>query len=208
MQARVIGMSALLTTTMPVMKEVVDLLKKENLCGRIKTIIGGAPVSQRLRRRDRRRRLRLRLRPGGRAASSTWPRLFHEGKPHGQDRPPATCCWPTAPSARCSWSAAWPRGRLRKASTCPSPQLLEEIAGLYLEAGAEIIQTNTFGASPLKLAHYGLADKAAAINEGAVAAVRRAVGERAWVAASCGPSGRILKPYGDTEAEQVYESFP
>jgi 5-methyltetrahydrofolate--homocysteine methyltransferase len=44
--ARVIGMSALLTTTMPVMKEVVDLLKKENLAGRIKTIIGGAPVSQ------------------------------------------------------------------------------------------------------------------------------------------------------------------
>lgn len=44
--ARVIGMSALLTTTMPVMKEVVALLKKENLNGRIKTIIGGAPVSQ------------------------------------------------------------------------------------------------------------------------------------------------------------------
>jgi 5-methyltetrahydrofolate--homocysteine methyltransferase len=44
--AQVIGMSALLTTTMPVMKEVVDLLKKENLDGRIKTIIGGAPVSQ------------------------------------------------------------------------------------------------------------------------------------------------------------------
>jgi 5-methyltetrahydrofolate--homocysteine methyltransferase len=43
--ARAIGMSALLTTTMPVMKEVVDLLKKENLGGRIKTIIGGAPVS-------------------------------------------------------------------------------------------------------------------------------------------------------------------
>ncbi len=44
-EARVIGMSALLTTTMPVMKEVVDLLKKENLFGRVKTIIGGAPVS-------------------------------------------------------------------------------------------------------------------------------------------------------------------
>jgi 5-methyltetrahydrofolate--homocysteine methyltransferase len=44
--ALVIGMSALLTTTMPVMKEVVDLLKKEKLNGRIKTIIGGAPVSQ------------------------------------------------------------------------------------------------------------------------------------------------------------------
>ena len=45
-EARVIGMSALLTTTMPVMKEVIDLLKKENLGGRIKTIIGGAPVSR------------------------------------------------------------------------------------------------------------------------------------------------------------------
>ena len=44
--ASVIGMSALLTTTMPVMKEVVDLLKKESLSGKIKTIIGGAPVSQ------------------------------------------------------------------------------------------------------------------------------------------------------------------
>ena len=87
------------------------------------------------------------------------------------------------------------------------PQLLEEIARLYLDAGAEIIQSNTFGASPLKLSHFGLDDKAAAINESGVAAVRRAVGERAWVSASCGPSGRILKPFGDTEAEQMYESF-
>jgi 5-methyltetrahydrofolate--homocysteine methyltransferase len=45
-EACVIGMSALLTTTMPVMKEVVDLLKKQDLRGRIKTIIGGAPVSR------------------------------------------------------------------------------------------------------------------------------------------------------------------
>jgi len=43
--ARVIGMSALLTTTMPVMKSVVELLKKEGLQAKIKTIIGGAPVS-------------------------------------------------------------------------------------------------------------------------------------------------------------------
>lgn len=44
--ASIIGMSALLTTTMPVMKEVVDLLKREDLSGKIKTIIGGAPVSK------------------------------------------------------------------------------------------------------------------------------------------------------------------
>ena len=44
--ASIIGMSALLTTTMPSMKKVVELLKKENLQGKIKTIIGGAPASQ------------------------------------------------------------------------------------------------------------------------------------------------------------------
>ena len=93
------------------------------------------------------------------------------------------------------------RGAAPESLNLSQPQMLEEIARLYLEAGAEIIQTNTFGASPLKLADYGLAGKAAAINESAVDAVRRAVGERAYVSASCGPSGRILKPYGDTEAE-------
>ena len=44
--ARIIGMSALLTTTMAVMKQVVDIIKREELSGQIKTIIGGAPVSK------------------------------------------------------------------------------------------------------------------------------------------------------------------
>jgi 5-methyltetrahydrofolate--homocysteine methyltransferase len=45
-QAHVIGMSALLTTTMPAMRRVVDLLREEGLAGRVRTIIGGAPVSE------------------------------------------------------------------------------------------------------------------------------------------------------------------
>jgi 5-methyltetrahydrofolate--homocysteine methyltransferase len=45
-EAKLIGMSALLTTTMPVMKSVVELLRQRNLQGRIKTIIGGAPVTR------------------------------------------------------------------------------------------------------------------------------------------------------------------
>ena len=44
--AKLIGMSALLTTTMPVMKTVVDMLKQKNLQGKIKTVIGGAPVTE------------------------------------------------------------------------------------------------------------------------------------------------------------------
>jgi 5-methyltetrahydrofolate--homocysteine methyltransferase len=99
------------------------------------------------------------------------------------------------------------RGAAPESLNLTQPQVLEEIARLYLEAGAEIIQANTFGASPLKLANYALAGEAAVINRSAVAAVRRAVGERAYVAASCGPSGRILKPFGDTDEEALYESF-
>ena len=87
------------------------------------------------------------------------------------------------------------------------PEILEKIASLYLDAGAEIIQTNTFGASPLKLSFYSLDDKTEEINRNAVLAVRKAVGERAYISASCGPSGRLLKPYGDTEPEDVYSSF-
>lgn len=87
------------------------------------------------------------------------------------------------------------------------PEILEKIASLYLDAGAEIIQTNTFGASPLKLSFYSLDGKTEEINRNAVLAVRKAVGERAYISASCGPSGRLLKPYGDTEPEDVYSSF-
>jgi 5-methyltetrahydrofolate--homocysteine methyltransferase len=87
------------------------------------------------------------------------------------------------------------------------PEVLEEIAGLYLDAGADVIQTNTFGASPLRLASYSLEDKTEDINRSAVLAVRKVVKDSAYVAASCGPSGKILKPYGDTEPEEIYQSF-
>ena len=85
--------------------------------------------------------------------------------------------------------------------------VLEDIARLYLDAGADIIQSNTFGGSPLKLASYSLAEEAPRINKNAVSAVKRVVSGRAYVSGSCGPCGKILKPYGDTDPELVYESF-
>jgi 5-methyltetrahydrofolate--homocysteine methyltransferase len=90
------------------------------------------------------------------------------------------------------------------------PDILEEIATLYLEAGADIVQTNTFGGSPLKLSDYGLEDKTEEINRTAVEAVRKAVdkkGGKAYVSASCGPSGKMLKPYGNVEPEAMYDNF-
>ncbi|KPL01944.1 MAG: hypothetical protein AMJ90_07190 [candidate division Zixibacteria bacterium SM23_73_2] len=85
--------------------------------------------------------------------------------------------------------------------------VLEKIAGLYLDSGADIIQANTFGASSLRLSMHSLEDKTEMINRNAVRAARKVVKDRAYIYGSCGPTGKILKPYGDTEPDQVYESF-
>jgi len=87
------------------------------------------------------------------------------------------------------------------------PEVLKEIAVLYLESGADIIQTNTFGGSPLKLSDYELKDKCKEINIKAVEYVRKAVGENVYISGSCGPSGKLLKPYGDTEPDLMLKGF-
>lgn len=98
-------------------------------------------------------------------------------------------------------------GQPPESITLSRPAVLEEIARLYLHAGSDILQTNTFGGSPLKLALHGLDDETEAINREAVRAVRRVAGDRAYVCASCGPSGRLLEPYGDVSTAAVYDSF-
>jgi 5-methyltetrahydrofolate--homocysteine methyltransferase len=87
------------------------------------------------------------------------------------------------------------------------PELLEEIASLYLEAGADIIQTNTFGGSPLKLAAYGLDARTDEINRIAVAAVTKVAAGRAYVSGSIGPSGDMLTPYGTVGEEEMRMNF-
>lgn len=85
--------------------------------------------------------------------------------------------------------------------------ILTEVAGLYLDAGADIVQTNTFGGSPIKLSDYSLDDKTEEINRAAVLAVKEVVAGKAYISASCGPSGKMLKPYGTTDPEEMSESF-
>ena len=81
-----------------------------------------------------------------------------------------------------------------------------EIAERYVEAGAEMIETNSFGANRLKLAHYGLADKVIEINEAAASISREAAGPDRHVIASIGPTGRILM-MGDTTERELYDAF-
>ncbi len=100
-----------------------------------------------------------------------------------------------------------------KAGECPEainlerPEILVEIASLYLDAGAEIITTNTFGGSPLKLRSYALDERTEEINRTGVAALRDVVAGRAYLSASVGPTGELLKPFGEREPEELTEGF-
>jgi 5-methyltetrahydrofolate--homocysteine methyltransferase len=85
--------------------------------------------------------------------------------------------------------------------------VLEGIAKEYLDAGADIIQTNTFGASRLKLSQYGLDERIAEINRNAVLAVKKVAAGKAYVSGSCGPTGKMLKPYGDVEPKTMVDVF-
>ncbi|MBA7600761.1 MAG: methionine synthase [Calditrichaeota bacterium] len=98
-------------------------------------------------------------------------------------------------------------GECPEALNHSKPEILKDIALRYLQAGADIVQTNTFGGSPMKLKEYGLEDKTEEINQRAASLVREIVNDRAYVSGSCGPSGRILVPYGDTEPEVLYSGF-
>lgn len=87
------------------------------------------------------------------------------------------------------------------------PQVLAEIAELYLDAGADLVTTNTFGGSSLKLASYGLEDQTEEMNRRAVEVLKPVVDGRGYIAASVGPTGKIMEPYGDTPPEAVSEAF-
>ena len=94
------------------------------------------------------------------------------------------------------------------------PAMILSIHEEYLQAGAEILETNTFGANRFRLARHGLADKVAAINKAGVRIAREAVAHLlekqamdAWVAGSIGPLGVRLEPLGKTGLDEAREAF-
>ena len=87
------------------------------------------------------------------------------------------------------------------------PEILTEIAQAYLKAGADIIQTNTFGASPLKLSDYNLDDKTEEINQKAVEIVQKVVDSKTLISGSVGPSGKMLLPYGDIDPAAMNDNY-
>lgn len=87
------------------------------------------------------------------------------------------------------------------------PLELEKIHRGYVEAGSNVIETNTFGGNRKRLEHNGLADKLAEINTAAVKAAKAAAGDKAFVAGSVGPLGVVIEPYGDLPASEAKEIF-
>src|SRR5262247_116343 len=87
------------------------------------------------------------------------------------------------------------------------PDLVAEVHQEYVRAGADIIETNTFGANRIKLGSFGLADKLHAINEQAARIARHAAREQAYVAGSIGPLGIRIEPWGKTGVDDAREYF-
>lgn len=98
-------------------------------------------------------------------------------------------------------------GACTEAWNLERPELLEKVARLYAEAGADIVHTNSFGANPITLAGYGLQDRCEEINLAAVSLARAGAGEGVIVSASIGPTGRTLLPLGDLEPERAAEAY-
>ncbi len=88
------------------------------------------------------------------------------------------------------------------------PDLIRGIHHEYLQAGAEIIETNTFGANSFRLARYSLADKVREINRAGARLAREAAKSfDVWVAGSVGPLGTRIEPLGKTSFQEAREAF-
>jgi 5-methyltetrahydrofolate--homocysteine methyltransferase len=100
-----------------------------------------------------------------------------------------------------------PAGRPPEWFALERPEVIEEVARLYLEAGADLVTTDTFGGTSFRLKLHGLDGERERVNRQAVEALKRALGARALVSASVGPTGQLLEPYGDTSPDAVEEAF-
>src|SRR5437764_11543812 len=87
------------------------------------------------------------------------------------------------------------------------PDLVAEVHQEYVRAGADIVETNTFGANRVKLGTFGLADKLAAINGQGARIARHAARDQAYVAGAIGPLGIRVEPWGKTGVDDAQAYF-
>lgn len=100
------------------------------------------------------------------------------------------------------------RGQAPEQWLYEEPDKVTQLHRDFVLAGSNVILTNTFGATAIRLTHAGLENDAAQVNQRAVALARRAIqGDRVWVAGSMGPSGQLLEPFGTLTREEAVAQF-
>ncbi|MHB0969151.1 MAG: bifunctional homocysteine S-methyltransferase/methylenetetrahydrofolate reductase [Thermoanaerobaculia bacterium] len=87
------------------------------------------------------------------------------------------------------------------------PEAVLGIHRAYVRAGAEILETNTYGANRVKLSAFSLLDELEEINARAVQLARKAAGDQAWVSGAIGPLGIRIEPYGPTSLDEARAVF-
>jgi len=88
-----------------------------------------------------------------------------------------------------------------------NPALVKDIHAAYVDAGADVIETNTFGANRIKLTPYGFKEQLSAINYEGARLAREVAGDDILVAGSIGPLGIKIEPWGPTSKEEARELF-
>ena len=88
-----------------------------------------------------------------------------------------------------------------------TPEIVREVHEEYVHAGAEILETNTFGANPVKLSGFGLEERTEAINRAGAELARDAAAGRATVVGAMGPLGIRIEPWGATAFEEALALF-
>ncbi|MBN1349408.1 homocysteine S-methyltransferase family protein [candidate division KSB1 bacterium] len=104
-------------------------------------------------------------------------------------------------------SAGLPVGEASEKWNLEQPDIVEEIQRKYVDAGSDIILTNSFGGSYFKLDANGLGAQTAKINKSAAQIARRAAGESVYVAGSIGPTGQFLEPLGTVSTDKMEDVF-
>ena len=104
-------------------------------------------------------------------------------------------------------AAGLPTGGVPEIWNLEKPDVVMDVYQQYFNAGADVVHTNTFGASTLKLGVKGYAEQMESINLAAVRLARRVCPENGFVAGDLGPTGEMLKPMGKATFELLEDAF-
>ena len=104
-------------------------------------------------------------------------------------------------------AAGLPEGTAPESWNLTHPEKILDLHRAYLEAGSQIILTNSFGGSRFRLGKKGLQDKVHEVNRAAAALAKEAAGQEAFVAGSMGPTGELMKPLGALSYVVALEAF-